>query len=332
MGVADNVAQALERTVSLDDVVVEGRYRTSAVLRAPLPEAKSSEPPPAVRREMERAERENALAARTQEYHEKKKDAETKEKLSFKEKAQAKLDSMSHKVDKMKTETIQSAHEKVAAKMDKDAEDRFRKHFPHLHDEKLVYHDYYCTLIHNISPDDRSLRHLDGYLLVTNQSILFIQDSSKSDPVFRIELRNVVSIRRAVKLDTIDVIPHCMPLPTSRVIPQGIIVYTRKGWVHRFFDFKPTVGTATGNLSNKAFGIVDWAWREVQGLIPVPDYEYEGQTKHVDPLVTSLEDLKLKAAVAAGNTTAAAQNAAAALNQAKTDPKTAILQAKMSFG
>eukprot|EP01064_Diplonema_japonicum_P004795 TRINITY_DN1313_c2_g1_i2.p1 TRINITY_DN1313_c2_g1~~TRINITY_DN1313_c2_g1_i2.p1 ORF type:complete len:353 (+),score=85.72 TRINITY_DN1313_c2_g1_i2:68-1060(+) len=329
MGFDDPMASmtAVVETIAPTEVLIQGKYKTILVMRAPMPEDKSDVAPPAERRSLEKKTREKGLEERSGEYKEKKVELAKKEKKSFMDKAQAKLDSVSHKVDKMKTEATQSAHEKVQEKMDKDAEERFKKHFPTLqNNERLVYHDYYCTLINQVDKDKQQHKTIEGYMAVTNKSFIFIGVGSGHDPTFRVDLRDVVCIRRGVKLDTVDISPHCMPLPTPRVVTQGILIYTRQGHFHRLFDFRPSVGTASSNLALKAFGLLDWAWREVNPTIPLPDYPYDTL-----PIVPSappaalMHDVMLKGA-------AVSENAAAAIAEAKNDPKAAIMSAKEKFG
>eukprot|EP01059_Diplonema_ambulator_P016815 TRINITY_DN28795_c0_g1_i1.p1 TRINITY_DN28795_c0_g1~~TRINITY_DN28795_c0_g1_i1.p1 ORF type:complete len:331 (+),score=130.08 TRINITY_DN28795_c0_g1_i1:85-1077(+) len=329
MGV-DTMKSMMEQAITPSVVSIEGRYKTVLCLHAPLPEEESKLPPPNMRREYDREMRNKELVERSGDYQEKKDEYQKKEKKSFMEKAQAKLDSVSHKVDKLKTEATQSAYDKVAEKMDKDAEERFTKHFTALSlTEKLLYHDYYCTLVNQIVKETTLHRSIEGYMAVTDKSFLFMAAGSGHDPTFRVDLRDIVSIRRSIKLETVDLNPHCMPLPTPRVLPQGIMIYTRQGHVHRFYDFKPTVGMANSgsNLTENAFGLIDYAWRTINPVIPLPDYQYDCPLgiEPSAPPASAMHDVMLRGA-------AMASNASAAIDEAKSDPKKAIMEAKAKFG
>ena len=315
--------------------VVEGLYKTDIVTRAPLPGAKSDLPAPSRRRELEKEGREKELADRSSEYHEKQGQLQKKEKRSFMDKAHAKLNSVSHKLDKVKTGATQSAHDMVAEKLDKHAEERYQKAYPELQEtEKLVYHDYCVNLVNTVTTEDPlpHFTHLAGSMMCTNKSLLFVADS-KQHPSVRIPLEDIVSIHLAVKLDTEDPTPCCVPLPHSRVIPHGILVYTRQGPVHRLFDVKPTVGTASTNQATSAFGILDWAWRECHLVIPLPDYQYAGiqqpnQVTLAEIGRGAIQDLQVQGTAAVTNVTT---TIASTVAEAKADPKKAIENAKATF-
>ena len=279
-------------------IQIMGPYYTEPVAAAPLPGNATTDPPPVNRREQERQKRRSDFESRSQAYHDKKKEEEAKEKRSFLDKVGGAVDTLSHKIEKAVADGSETMHEKVGARMIKDAEDRFSKHFPTLAStgEHLVYHDYGCSLVSTVDPAHPSTPLLEGYLLVTTHHLLFVRSNHEHDVKLMVPLRDVVSVHLGVRLDTMGPNLHCMPIPAPNVKPQGFLVYTRQGVVHRLFDFRTTVGITTESLHlvRGAFGVLDHTWRAAVEHVPVDDYQYEAARSVAAPPVQAAPILELR--------------------------------------
>lgn len=194
--------------------------------------------------------------------------AEKKQKKGFLAGLDRAVSSVTHTVERVSSDVVHSGKHMIHDQFDDLAQRRFKDHFQGSTEpgEQLLG-DFRCRVVNNAGAGNPTF--FDGWMQVSSFRILFICSNRMN---FYFPLTDLVSVQKASVHKTYDGGMLITPVPSERVIPQCIQLYTRQAAVHQFFAFH-SVRQSKEVVVRDAHAVVEYAWR-ARVQVPNPAYQY----------------------------------------------------------
>eukprot|EP01105_Mastigella_eilhardi_P023757 TRINITY_DN6040_c0_g1_i1.p1 TRINITY_DN6040_c0_g1~~TRINITY_DN6040_c0_g1_i1.p1 ORF type:complete len:261 (+),score=81.60 TRINITY_DN6040_c0_g1_i1:40-783(+) len=230
---------------------------TPAMYQLPAPPAlpPSEDPLPAERQRQKEMERKRKEADKQQSYNNKIR--ESKEKGGLFSSISSGLFQAAAAAEGFVDRTYDSVNNEVNTKTDEQSLVRFRK-LGYPVSEALIL-DFHCFCISGQFA-------AEGFMFVSTHYLTFdgtvkaLYSASKQDEslAFAVPLTSIVSLHHGVSLRALEKgRPPQLQLTPDRTIADAILVYTKEGHVHQFWDFRNFMV----NWYGEAWTVLDHAWR-----------------------------------------------------------------------
>lgn len=166
-------------------------------------------------------------------------------------------------LDRTVNDITYRANGKFATRQTQIANSRFRTNFPQLQNEFLVGTEHRCTL-------GTQNGDLNGYLMFTNNHLLFLPDNGIG---VGIPLVEILSVQRLIEAKTVDRIAHFIGCDQPEVRAQAIQFFLTTGQLLLFKNFISLRAMSASLPVTDVYNIFDHVWRSSMP-IPVPHVMY----------------------------------------------------------